>query len=79
VAAVGGRLLDGAARVIIGQFFAALARQAGKEESGSFLKKRTKRLFPLEPGPSPAAHTKMGKVFCFFFSKKKAFLSRFFK
>ena len=29
VAAVGGRLLDGAARVIIGQFFAALARKAG--------------------------------------------------
>ncbi len=29
VAMVGGRLLDGAARVIIGQFFAALARKAG--------------------------------------------------
>ena len=29
VAAVGGRLLDGAARVIIGGFFAALARRAG--------------------------------------------------
>jgi len=29
VASIGGRLLDGAARVIIGQFFAALARQAG--------------------------------------------------
>jgi 2-furoyl-CoA dehydrogenase large subunit len=29
VAAVGGRLLDGAARVIIGQFFSALARKAG--------------------------------------------------
>ncbi|MBV8916426.1 MAG: molybdopterin-dependent oxidoreductase [Acetobacteraceae bacterium] len=29
VASVGGRLLDGAARVIIGQFFAALARKAG--------------------------------------------------
>jgi 2-furoyl-CoA dehydrogenase large subunit len=29
VAAVGGRLLDGASRVIIGQFFAALARKAG--------------------------------------------------
>ena len=29
VAAIGGRLLDGAARVVIGQFFAALARQAG--------------------------------------------------
>ncbi len=29
IAAVGGRLLDGAARVIIDQFFAALARKAG--------------------------------------------------
>ncbi len=29
VASIGGRLLDGAARVIIGQFFAGLARQAG--------------------------------------------------
>ncbi|HTE98228.1 MAG TPA: molybdopterin cofactor-binding domain-containing protein [Bradyrhizobium sp.] len=29
VASIGGRLLDGAARVIIGQFFSALARQAG--------------------------------------------------
>jgi 2-furoyl-CoA dehydrogenase large subunit len=29
VAAIGGRLLDGASRVIIGQFFAALARKAG--------------------------------------------------
>jgi len=29
VASIGGRLLDGAARVIIGQFFLALARQAG--------------------------------------------------
>jgi 2-furoyl-CoA dehydrogenase large subunit len=29
VASIGGRLLDGAARVIIGQFFAALARRAG--------------------------------------------------
>jgi len=28
VASIGGRLLDGAARVIIGQFFANLARQA---------------------------------------------------
>ena len=28
VAAVGGRLLDGASRVVIGQFFAALARKA---------------------------------------------------
>ena len=29
VASIGGRLLDGATRVIIGQFFAALAREAG--------------------------------------------------
>jgi 2-furoyl-CoA dehydrogenase large subunit len=29
VASIGGRLLDGAARVVIGQFFAALARRAG--------------------------------------------------
>lgn len=29
VASIGGRLLDGAAKVVIGQFFAALARQAG--------------------------------------------------
>jgi 2-furoyl-CoA dehydrogenase large subunit len=29
VASIGGRLLDGAARVVIGQFFAALARHAG--------------------------------------------------
>lgn len=30
VASIGGRLLDGAARVVIGQFFASLAKQAGK-------------------------------------------------
>ena len=35
VASIGGRLLDGAARVIIGQFFAALARQAGGGASAS--------------------------------------------
>jgi 2-furoyl-CoA dehydrogenase large subunit len=29
VASIGGRLLDGATRVIIGQFFTALAREAG--------------------------------------------------
>ena len=34
VAAVGGRLLDGAARVIIGGFFAALARKAGGATPG---------------------------------------------
>jgi 2-furoyl-CoA dehydrogenase large subunit len=35
VASIGGRLLDGATRVIIGQFFAALARQAGGEAGSS--------------------------------------------
>jgi 2-furoyl-CoA dehydrogenase large subunit len=37
VASIAGRLLDGAARLIIGQFFAALAGQAGRDapsESG---------------------------------------------
>jgi len=34
VAAVGGRLLDGAARVVIGQFFVALAAQAGGKRVG---------------------------------------------
>lgn len=34
VASVGGRLLDGAARVVIGQFFASLARHAGGGASG---------------------------------------------
>jgi 2-furoyl-CoA dehydrogenase large subunit len=37
VASIGGRLLDGAARVIIGQFFAALARKAGGGASTGFL------------------------------------------
>jgi 2-furoyl-CoA dehydrogenase large subunit len=35
VASIGGRLLDGAAKVIIGQFFAALARKAGGDGSAS--------------------------------------------
>jgi 2-furoyl-CoA dehydrogenase large subunit len=42
VASIGGRLLDGAARVIIGQFFSALARQAGgasAQERPSLLRK----------------------------------------
>src|SRR4029077_17282633 len=34
VAAVGGRLLDGAARIIFKQFFAALARKAGGGRPG---------------------------------------------
>jgi 2-furoyl-CoA dehydrogenase large subunit len=34
VAAIGGRLLDGAAKAIIGQFFAALARKASPGKPG---------------------------------------------
>jgi 2-furoyl-CoA dehydrogenase large subunit len=40
VASIGGRLLDGAARFLISQFFAALAKQASGEAgstSGGFL------------------------------------------
>jgi 2-furoyl-CoA dehydrogenase large subunit len=43
VASIGGRLLDGAARAIIGQFFAALARHAGgggQSRDGFFSKLR---------------------------------------
>jgi 2-furoyl-CoA dehydrogenase large subunit len=36
VASIGGRLLDGATRVIIGQFFMALARKAGGGAAGGF-------------------------------------------
>jgi 2-furoyl-CoA dehydrogenase large subunit len=41
VASIGGRLLDGAARVIIGQFFTALARHAdgGMQSSGGLITK----------------------------------------
>lgn len=48
VASIGGRLLDGAARVIIGQFFAALARKAGggaADSSGLSLLAKFRRLF----------------------------------
>ncbi len=34
VASIGGRLLDGAVRLIVGQFFAALAKQAGGPRAG---------------------------------------------
>ncbi|WP_018700234.1 xanthine dehydrogenase family protein molybdopterin-binding subunit [Amorphus coralli] len=44
VASVGGRLLDGAARVVIGQFFQALARQAGGGGSGGGVMSRLKSL-----------------------------------
>ncbi len=47
VASIGGRLLDGAARVIIGQFFSALARQAGgaSAQAGPSLIGRLRALF----------------------------------
>lgn len=37
LAAVGGRLLDGAARIVIGQFFAALGRRAAGKAHGGWL------------------------------------------
>ncbi len=40
VASIGGRLLDGAARVVIGQFFAALARQAGGNNARQGVRQR---------------------------------------
>ncbi|MBV8534217.1 MAG: molybdopterin-dependent oxidoreductase, partial [Alphaproteobacteria bacterium] len=46
VASIGGRLLDGAARVIIGQFFQALAAQAGGAPRGG-LWTRLKRMTGL--------------------------------
>ncbi len=46
VASIGGRLLDGATKVVIGKFFAALARQAGGETAQHrSLLRRLKRLF----------------------------------
>jgi 2-furoyl-CoA dehydrogenase large subunit len=48
VASIGGRLLDGAARVIISQFFAALARKAGGsavDQSSTSLLARIRRWF----------------------------------
>jgi 2-furoyl-CoA dehydrogenase large subunit len=45
IASIGGRLLDGAARVIIGQFFAALARQAGGGAAGLSVLARLRQWF----------------------------------
>jgi 2-furoyl-CoA dehydrogenase large subunit len=45
VAAVGGRLLDGAAKVVIGQFFAALAAHAGGGRERSGVIGRVRRMF----------------------------------
>ena len=50
VASIGGRLLDGATKVIIGQFFSALARQAeggGLGDGGLSLVVRLKRLIGI--------------------------------
>ncbi len=44
----------------------------GKQESGSFLKKRTKKLLSLGWALSRGRATAEAKAFCFFFSKKKA-------
>jgi 2-furoyl-CoA dehydrogenase large subunit len=50
VASIGGRLLDGAARVIIRQFFALLARQAGgADPSGSSFLARVRGWFGGRP------------------------------
>jgi 2-furoyl-CoA dehydrogenase large subunit len=47
VASIGGRLLDGATRVIIGQFFSALAHRAGGtvDDGSSGLWARLRALF----------------------------------
>jgi hypothetical protein len=45
----------------------------GKEGSGSFLKKRTKKLLFVWAEPIRKSRSqKQPKVFCFFFSKKKS-------
>jgi hypothetical protein len=44
-------------------------------KASSFLKKRSKRLFGPWLSLSGKAEAKLKKVFCFFFSKKKVFLS----
>jgi hypothetical protein len=43
-----------------------------KEASGSFLKKEPKNFCSFELSPYGEAEAKRTKVFCFFFSKKKA-------
>src|SRR5579872_1135655 len=52
LASIGGRLLDGAARVIIAQFFAALARQAGGDVLSQAKPSRFARLRPWFGGHS---------------------------
>ncbi len=50
------------------------ATKQGRKDS-SFLKKRSKRLYESGLSLSGKAEAKLKKVFCFFFSKKKIFLS----
>jgi hypothetical protein len=45
------------------------------EGRSSFLKKRTKKLFPLEPSRPPVANTNPGDVFAFFQKRRAAFPS----
>ena len=45
VASVGGRLLDGAAKIIIGQFFNALGRRANKSENAQGIFNRLRGIF----------------------------------
>jgi len=49
VASIGGRLLDGAARVVIGQFFGALAAQASGKKRERGIVGWIKRLFGRKP------------------------------
>jgi 2-furoyl-CoA dehydrogenase large subunit len=49
LASIGSRLLDGAARVIIGQFFAALAREVGGGGDGRRLWTKLRDLFRKRP------------------------------
>ena len=53
VAAVGGRLLEGASRVIIGQFFAALARKGGGRHGRAGPDRAPARSYPLAPRDAP--------------------------
>jgi hypothetical protein len=46
-----------------------------KQASGSFLKKRTKKLSFVGPNLSGMAQPRRVKVFCFFSSEKKTFLA----
>jgi hypothetical protein len=60
--------------------FARSANPVTSEAAGSFLKKRTKKLLPVQfrarAGNDASGHDSEGaKVFCFFFSKKKFFLT----